>query len=474
MRSLRLRITLALALGQLAVLVLATLFARRIGGSALTDQFDASLRDRAAAYESLIEQEGTRVEIDPRAALALAPTLGAPREFVQIWGPGGRRLYRSPELEGRDLPKHKGTVGAVSITPGDFAGSAVRLLGMRAAVTKVESSLWARAPGEAAVITLVIARERYALDRAKSGLLAGLLVGDLFILLTGALIAWVLVRRGLVPLGAFGRQVGALDVATLGGSFDPAQHPHELEPVVEGLNDLRARLDEALRREKRLNASLAHEFRTPLSELRAMTSVALQDLQDTEFTGRALERVHEVAGRLTELMGLIRQMVRVEHSDEEVEQEELDLGVIIGEVVASLRTEADGRGLTLTCAGLEGESVRSNRTALLSICSNLVGNAVHHAPRGSQVRCSVQRDPGGIVLCIRNACADLSPGELVLLTEPFWRGPAARSDPDRHGLGLAIARGMAGVIGLELRLDLSDGSFVAELSFPGQVSGSPS
>ena len=350
MRSLRLRITLALALGQLAVLVLATVLAQRTGVKILTDQFDASLSDKAAAYESLIEQEGTRVEIDPRAALALAPLLGAPREFVQIWGPGGRRLYRSPELEDRNLPKHTGTVGALSIADTEFEASAVRMLGMRVAVTKVESTLWAAAPDEAAVITLVIARERYALDRAKTGLLTGLLVGDLFILRAGVLVAWVLVRRGLLPLGAFGRQVGALDVATLGGSFDPGSQPLELEPVVTGLNDLRARLDEALRREKRLNAALAHEFRTPLSELRAMTSVALQDLQDTEFTGRALQRVHEVAGRLTELMAVIRQMVRMEHGGDQVEQEELDLGELVLEVVASLQEEGDARNLTTESA----------------------------------------------------------------------------------------------------------------------------
>ncbi len=469
MRSLRLRITLALALGQLVVLILATVFAQQTGARVLTDQFDASLRDKVAAYESLLEQEGTRVKIDPRAALALAPPLGTPREFVQIWGPGGRRIYRSPELEDRNLPKHKGTVGAISIVDGDFEGAAVRTLGMRAVVAKVEGTFWTERPKTAAVITMVIARERYALDRAKTGLLTGLLVGDLFILLTGLLVAWVLVRRGLLPLDAFGRQVGALDVATLGGRFDPAQHPRELEPVVSGLNDLRARLDDALRREKRLNASLAHEFRTPLSELRAMTSVALQDLQDVEFMGRALERVHEVAGRLTELMVLIRQMVLVEHSDDEVEQEELDLGALVEEVVTSLRAELNARRITLTCEGLDGESVRSNRTALLSICSNLVGNAVHHGPSGSSVLCSVRRDPGGIVLCIRNACPDLSPEQLVHITEPFWRGSAARSNPDRHGLGLAIARGMAGLTGLELSLDISKGSFVAELSFPGQV-----
>jgi signal transduction histidine kinase len=70
----------------------------------------------------------------------------------------------------------------------------------------------------------------------------------------------------------------------------------------------------------------------------------------------------------------------------------------------------------------------------------------------------------GVVLRFSNPCRNLSAEHLPRLTEPFWRGAESRSDPDRHGLGLNIAQGMAR-LGLAFRLE--DGRFVAEVEIPG-------
>lgn len=465
MRSLSLRISLTLAASQLALLALATAFAYAIGDRVLTDQFDQDLAARAAAYRALVEQEGTRVGIDGREALALAAS--APRELVQIWGPGGHRLFRSAELGERSLPKPRGDVGAVSIAETTFEGKAVRILAVRGEVARVEKSLWSGKAGESAVIAMAIARDSAELRRARAGLLTGLLGGAAVLLVSAVLLARWSARRGLAPLRSFGREVGALDVETLGGSFDPAQHPCELEPVVAGLNDLRGRVDRALRREKRMNATLAHEFRTPISELRAMTSVALQDPSDADFTRRALEQVHRVSGRMAELLGLIRQLVHLAREEPEPALEDVDLGELVAELRPGLQELADARGLCLADGGLDGARVRANRAALASVCANLLGNAVLYAPQGSTVRYGVRSDAGGVVLGVSNPCHDLSADQVERLTEPFWRGSTSRSDPDRHGLGLSIASEMAALAGLGLRLSLRDATFVAEVLFPG-------
>ena len=71
------------------------------------------------------------------------------------------------------------------------------------------------------------------------------------------------------------------------------------------------------------------------------------------------------------------------------------------------------------------------------------------------------------MLRVSNPCPDLTPDQVEHLTEPFWRASSARSDPDRHGLGLSIARGMAALAGLELALDVCDDTFVASVRFRG-------
>ena len=117
MRSLRLRITLALALGQLAVLVLATVIAQQAWFRSLADQFSSTLRDTAAAFESLREPAGRPPASYPLCARPSRRPVAAPRAVV------ARESLRRAWCEGR---WGRGAVcGSVMTLPSASASRAV-------------------------------------------------------------------------------------------------------------------------------------------------------------------------------------------------------------------------------------------------------------------------------------------------------------------------------------------------------------
>ncbi|MDA1265990.1 MAG: ATP-binding protein [Planctomycetota bacterium] len=468
MRSLRFRITVGVVLGQLLVLGLATWLGYQLAARGLTQQFDEALLTRARTALNFVEQEMSLVLVERERMRQLPPTPGEVAEELQIWHEDGRCLYRSESLGEADLPREEVGLGACLVQDGTLSdGTSARLLTTRLGVLHVEKPFWKKdVTYDTAEVILVVARERSRLDSALGVLLGGVLLGDVLILITAAAVAHLVAQRSLRPLDKLGDRVRGLDVATL-GALSSDDQPRELQPLLDSLNDLHSRVDDALRREKRLGATIAHEFRTPISELRALAQVALADPDDHEYTRRALEQVDDVSVRLVELLDMIRRMDQLEEFEGDVSRESVALSDFVEEQVTELHaSEVDLSGLE------EDLTVLANRSALASIVRNLLGNSVLYRTSGSHTRCVAQRNAEVVELSIENPTTDLRPEDVPHLTEPFWRASPARDDRERHGLGLTIARGMCALSGLGLRFQLDGDCFVATVSFPAVLSTS--
>jgi signal transduction histidine kinase len=99
---------------------------------------------------------------------------------------------------------------------------------------------------------------------------------------------------------------------------------------------------------------------------------------------------------------------------------------------------------------------------------NLVRNALRFNPQGQPIEISAQREPGQIVLSVRDHGPGVAPEHLAQLGEPFFRAPG--QEAAGHGLGLAIARKAAERHGGSLVLENHpQGGFVARLELPENI-----
>jgi signal transduction histidine kinase len=150
----------------------------------------------------------------------------------------------------------------------------------------------------AARLVLVVAQGREELVALERMLLAQC-VGAC-ILLAGliAALSWLAVERGLEPARRLAARLDAIRVDDLPAQLEAGELPAELAPVADKIDALIGRVQTALSRERRTTADIAHELRTPVSELLTVSEVALRDGNDARAGRIALAKVRDVAWRM--------------------------------------------------------------------------------------------------------------------------------------------------------------------------------
>lgn len=432
-------------------------------------QFDANLLDRVQGFASITFQVGERVELEfsdelmPEYAREELPAYFQVRYGPDLAAGKGELLECSKSLRGGDLvlpvtPAFEPLSWSAPLPDGRPGRYVTQLV----EVHHVYPEEGPDRP-QAATLSIVVARGREELLAAERRVLASGAALTLALMGLIALVAWMAVKRGLEPANRLAAALDAIQVERLPPGLDLGPLPSELAPVAQKTDALMRRVDTALERERRTTADIAHELRTPISEMLAASEVALLDERDVDGARGALKMVRDVSWRMGRSVSTLLELTRLEMGEEAGERERVDLHAVVLEALRSLAALERQRGLRVENRLDGAGTVEGERDVLLIVVSNLLSNALYYSPRGGTVECRLERPEGGWRLVVENGAPDLRPEELGVLSQPFWRKDRARTDGNRTGLGLALSRALAEKKGMELRFELEGGIFRALL-----------
>lgn len=312
-----------------------------------------------------------------------------------------------------------------------------------------------------AIAAIALAR-LMVLDNAEARSVVGVLA-------VTTVFATVLVLVASAPLGRDARQLEQTVRRIESGDRSvrsDVRRADELGHVARALDELIDRLDRLERErmsyedERRtMISSVGHDLRTPLSALRAAIE-ALADgvAPDPQRYLRSMQRDVEA---LTALVDDLFLLSRIEAGRLDLQREPLDLTELVDAAVESLAPVAAARDVGLDLDAGARVSVDGNATALGRVIRNLLDNAIDHAPAGTAVHVTVEREPVPRVQVI-----DQGPGFSAEFS-PHAFERFARADPSRNrqtggaGLGLAIARGLVEAHGGRIWVDAPPGGRVA-------------
>jgi signal transduction histidine kinase len=438
----------------------------------LEAQFDRNLSDRVQGFASILFQVEDEVEFEFSDELMPEYERGERPEYFELWYADGRLLERSNSLGGEaDGGKHLALPAPP--TPAGMHWSAPlpdgrpgRYVAQAVEVHHVYPEEGPERP-RAATLHVAVARGREELARAERWVLSNCVAGFLALLGLIAFVSWRAVERGLQPAERLAATLGAIRVDDLPSGLEVGELPAELAPMAHKADLLIRRVDAALQRERRTAADIAHELRTPISELVTVSEVALRNGLDAESNRRALSTVRDVAWRMGRSVATLLKLARLEMGAEVCEQEGVDLGGLVREILRSLAPLERERGVSAVNRVAPGELVLGNRDVLSIVVSNLLSNALHYSSAGGAVECWLERPDrtaGAWRFAVQNRTGALAPDDLRALTEPFWRKDGARADRDRSGLGLALSKALADETGMELSFELEGETFRALLS----------
>ena len=281
-------------------------------------------------------------------------------------------------------------------------------------------------PGEALQIARPLADDDATLRRLRYGFAIVAVCALVLSLMIGSWVA----EKALSPVRRLTR--AAEDVARtrdLSVRLD-TKGDDELARLGAAFNEMLEALDRSLTAQRRLVADASHEFRTPLTSIRANAEL-LERGRVRETEQNAVARA--VVDQVDELDGLVTDLIELALDGEAAARfEDVRLDELVSVEVERMRRLASGIQFDLTA---EPTSVRGDPERLGRAVANVLGNALKWSPPGGSVDVRVAR--GAVV--VRDHGPGIDEADLPLVFERFYRAPTARGTPG-SGLGLAIVR----------------------------------
>jgi two-component system sensor histidine kinase QseC len=473
LRSLRGRLIAWLLAGTGLLLMVAGLFLDRTISSRLRQDFDADLIAEARSVMAVTEQQDGEVALELSAGLMPEFETATRPDYFQLWVDGGRVLARSPSLGGRDLPRSAEPSGRFRFAgltlPDGRRGRRVEIAFRPQVEPDDEKTALSGLPATRSSATLVVARGSEDLDAFLASLHLMLALFSLGLLLGSAVLVKTVATFALRPLDELARRLEVIDAGSLGETVVIDGAPTELVPTIEHLNGLLARLAGSFERERMFSANLAHELRTPLAELRAVTDVALKWPDDTASLLGALDEVRGIGLQMEKVVVNLLALARCDGGQHTVHLSKVPLRQVAEGCWAAVAAEAEARGLTAALEIPAELAIVTDREKLELILSNLLANAVAYGSPGSRITGSAAASDGRLTLRVANRTAELAPEDLPHLFDRFWRKDAARSDGQHVGLGLSLVAALCDLLGFSTEARLRDDLF--EIALSGRVDG---
>ena len=227
---------------------------------------------------------------------------------------------------------------------------------------------------------------------------------------------------------------------------------------------------EAARQSEQLRTTLidamAHEFKTPLTLIKAATTSLLANPNvPTESRQEQLTVADEEAEHLRELIDDAIEMARLDTTRIELHPEVAHLHDTLQDVVASMRTEIDERPVHILCDGPLPAIAFDKRLMKLAV-RQLLDNALKYTPAETPVEIAAQAKDGVMTVEVTDCGKGITADEQSRIFERFYRSPSVKSQIPGSGLGLSIAHGIVRAHNGELTVSSRPGLTTFRITLP--------
>jgi signal transduction histidine kinase len=414
------RLTAVFAVAIAVVLVAAGLFVYLRFRAELNRSIDQSLRSRAAE------------------AASVATAGGSTGNRVRPLGGLGETVAQVLDRRGRLIAGTRGFTSRPLVGPADLPPPRTAAIFRDGPVAGVEGTTRliidpTRASGQPAfAIAGASLSDR---DDSLGDLLTLLVIGGAAALALASLAGYRLAAGALRPVESMRRRAAEISHLGSGRRLPVPDRSDEIGRLGTTLNEMLARLDAAIERERLFIADASHELRSPLTILRGELELARAEGRSADELRAAVASAADETDRLCRLADDLLLIARSQEGELSLRREDVDAAELLERIAARFRAQAVHRGRRVVTAAPPGLVVRGDRTRLEQAVGNLLDNALRHG--GGEVRVSAAAIDG----TIRLAVADHGPGFpdafLGRAFERFSRADESRGEAGT-GLGLAI------------------------------------
>lgn len=303
--------------------------------------------------------------------------------------------------------------------------------------------------------TIHLAQDRTADERFMKQFAALLVIVLALGAAASAMIALTVTKRGLRPLGEMTRALKRVGPKQLHERVTAVGWPRELQPLAVAFDDMLHRLEDSFVRLSQFSADIAHELRTPISNIRGEAEVALTRSRSPEEYREVIESMIAESQHLGHIVDNLLFLARTEAAEGHLQRTTFDGRAAVEKIAAFHEPIAEEQKLAIACSG--NAQFVADEMLFSRAVSNLVENALRHTPAGGSIEISVAQQDTSSTVVVKDTGVGIAAEHLPRVFDRFYRTESARSS-DGVGLGLALVKSI---------MDLHAGSATIE-SEPGR------
>lgn len=411
------------------------------------------LKDKVRLIQGIISRAASSTEIKSRLEDALQSHHGL---YVLVIGKDGAPLYATPEFQipqSALLDQSDPEQSISSWKSGSNEYRAKRSTATLSGLPGIPLEIWVAVDTQQHVHFFMDLKRVLWMYIALAGLLS-------------AVLGWWAARKGLSPLRTMKARAQAVTAQKLDERMPAEAVPVEMADLAASLNDMLSRLQNDFQRLSEFSSDLAHELRTPISNLLTQTQVALTQPRDAKFYKEILASNAEEFQRLARMVSDMLLLAKAEHGLLLPSAEKINLADEVHALFDFYEAFADERQILMELSG--NAEITGDRLMLRRAISNLLSNALRYTPSGERVRVVIEKEQDATSIAVENTGPDIKPEFLPRLFDRFFREDKSRANPDNDGagLGLSITRAIADAHGGSVHVTSTQGLTRFVLTFP--------
>ena len=211
--------------------------------------------------------------------------------------------------------------------------------------------------------------------------------------------------------------------------------PRDVRHLAHAFNSMSERLQLNDEQRRRLLADISHELRTPLTVIQGNLEGLLDGIYQPDAT--RLESLLEETQVMSRLIDDLRTLADAESGTLKLQREPTDLSLLVNEVIASFRGQAQSAGVSLmTEASPDLPLIEIDPARIRQVLTNLIANALRYTGSGGSIHVRCESKDKVVEVTVSDTGRGIAPQDVPHIFERYTKS----SDSRGSGLGLAIVK----------------------------------
>lgn len=453
-KSISIRLTLLFgAIATLVILILGLLIGASVQQHFLEEDMQL-MSGKLHLVGNLLKKVQTPAELEALPALLDDSLVGHHNLFLQVLHPNNHILFTTSHIELPPALLQRAAIKEIP-EPQTWQSETHPMRGIAALLPSAIADM----PPLLVVVAVDISHHEHFMHSFKQRLWQFIILG----VLVASILGWIAVRHGLSPLQDIRQGAASVTASRLNYRLDLATVPIELADLAQSLNEMLARLENSFQRLQDFSSDLAHELRTPISNLMTQTQVVLSQARTNEAYREVLASNAEEYDHLARMISDMLFLAQADNGLIVPNREWVNLAEEVRKLFDFFDALAEEKALHLSLVG--NAQVQGDKLMLRRALANLLSNAIRHTNVSGTIEVRLDTRGTGITLAIENSGEGIPTEHLPRIFDRFYRADISRHG-EGSGLGLAITRSIITAHGGEIVVHSAANSVCFEISIP--------